>query len=132
MKPSPAHTPRNMTAAWRTAKLWLTFAVLLPGVARANDAGPEAPLYPRDLDAIKAKLEADAAARAARFEEQLRKLQQALADERAARTRAEAERRAEAEATRGALEEQRVVRAGRLGVSLGGFLQADGVAWRQS
>ncbi len=87
---------------------------------------------PRDLDALRAEMKAQADETARRFDAELARLKKELEAERAAREAERAEARVEAEATRKAVSDSTVWHAGRFGLSLGGFAQVDAVAWRQS
>jgi Phosphate-selective porin O and P len=155
MNATHRNAPRKMTRRWRAVELCATLAgfvvfvvifVGAAGVARAQPQqpqpqptpapiGPNEPVWPRELDALRAQLDAQARAQAERLraaEESVAALRRALDDERAARTQAEHDARERHEAALRAFEEEKVVHAGRLGVALGGFLQADAVPWRQS
>ncbi|HZS39552.1 MAG TPA: hypothetical protein VFF06_22125 [Polyangia bacterium] len=102
--------------------------------APADAFGPEAPAFPRDLERLRAELKAASDAQAQKIAEQaaeIRKLSGALDAERTRREAERAESRAELDSTRDAIDRAQTWRAGRLGVSLGGFVQADAVAWNQ-
>ncbi len=138
---------RNLTIAWRTVKLRPTAVVvaalsLVLSTARsanaqapgAQELGPEQPAYPRDLDRLRAEMKAAEEANNRKLLElnaQLYRLSTALDEERARRRQVEAEARLETEATRRAIEQTKVIHAGRLGISINGFVQADAVMWNQ-
>src|SRR5262245_47118522 len=123
MNSTKTHAPRLVTSSWRTTKLNATWVVLLCALATpasAQEYGPEAPASVRDvrdLQALGAKLQADAAAQAERLrhaEEELARVQQKLEEERAANLQRSTEARAIAESTQRAIAESQTVRAGRL------------------
>src|SRR5580765_8033887 len=75
--------------------------------------GPEAPAMPRDLEALRAEMKAQADANAQRFDAELARLKKELDAERAAREQERVEARAQAEATRKAVSESTVWHSGR-------------------
>jgi hypothetical protein len=97
--------------------------------------GSPAPASTVDVEQLRKELRDQAAAHAEEMKRQadaMKRLEEALSNERTAREADRARTAQENEATRQALEKQSAVKARNFGVSITGFLQADAVAWRQS
>jgi hypothetical protein len=132
--------PGKLTSRWLLPELLSTSACLVVvffssmALAQPEKAalGPEQPAYPRDLEALRAELKAQADANAKHLTDELAKLQKQLAEERAQRDAERAEARALADNTKKALDQSSVVRAKGFGLTLSGFVHADVAAWKQS
>lgn len=132
--------PPKLAIRRRFAKRRLS-AMLLLAVAGGSAAAQERPMGPEpaasaaDVEALQAEIRharEEAADEAQRQAREIARLRTDLERERAERAQSEAVSSHQVEETRRALDKVQVVRAGRFGVSLTGFLQADGILWRQS
>ncbi len=150
MKNTPHSASKLLTRRWRAQKRIPTAAfafaalakIFLAGAAAADEpppappvVGPAEPVWPRELEALKQQLAADARARDQRIqaaEAELQKLRAQLDEERTKRHSFEEEARAAAADAKRAIDQSLVWRAGRFGLSLSGFIQADANLWRQS
>jgi hypothetical protein len=94
--------------------------------------GPIAPVMPAQLEAVKRELEAEMAVAAQKHQEELAKVKRELAAEREANAFALRESARQLDEIRRTAQQALVVRAGRFGLTLSGFVHADAVAWRES
>jgi hypothetical protein len=133
--------PPKLAIRRRSANRLLTATVLLAiasGSAAAQEQrpmGPEPAASAGDVEALHAEIKharEEAAEEAYRQALEIGRLRADLERERSERAHSDATSAAQAEETRHAVEKVQVVRAGRFGLSLTGFVQADGVLWRQS
>lgn len=108
-------------------------AVLMAGTAAAQpEYGPAAPVSPAQLEAAKIELKAEIEAANKKHADELDAVKKELAKEREARALDQANAAKRDEETRRTVDKAMVIRAGRFGLSLSGFLHADVVAWRES
>src|SRR5262249_7704698 len=118
-----------------------TSVVLLAAASAAAQERPAATIGPEpaaaasDVEALKneiKKAREEAAEEASRQAREIARLRGDLERERQERSEAAVAAAAMADETKRALERSQVVRAGKFGLSLTGFMQADGVLYRQS
>jgi hypothetical protein len=143
MRPMSNPAPPNLAIRRRFANRLATLVVpaalgmlaAAPVAAQERPIGPEPAASAGDVEALKTEIKKareEAADEAQRQAREIVRLRADLERERQERALKGAATEAASDETRKAVERSQVVRAGRFGLSLTGFIQADAVLWRQS
>ena len=136
--PAPPNLAIRRRFANRSATLFaalLMLAAAAPAAAQDKSYGPEPAASASDVEALKSEIKKareEAADEAQRQAREIVRLRADLERERQERAQQGVETAATSEETKKAVERSQVLRVGRFGLSLTGFVQADAVLYRQS